>query len=100
MTLLALANGVSDIYTSYIAVNTSDIGINIMFGALLGSGIFATTFIVARILIITKGIQVNKSEVGLSIFFLLSILCIVFVFGLYGCFNLISAILFSTTYLI
>lgn len=99
VTLLALGNGASDVISSLVA--SSDIeGIAFSIGALIGSGIFVTSFVLGMVVFYGNGLSVNPNMFNRDIILYLVSLAMLIVVGYNGKISLMESLGFLSIYAI
>ena len=97
VTLLALGNGASDVISSLVA--SSDIeGIAFSIGALIGSGIFVTSFVLGMVVFYGNGLSVNPNMFNRDIILYLVSLAMLIVVGYNGKISLMESLGFLSIY--
>eukprot|EP01016_Furgasonia_blochmanni_P022928 TRINITY_DN2488_c0_g1_i1.p1 TRINITY_DN2488_c0_g1~~TRINITY_DN2488_c0_g1_i1.p1 ORF type:complete len:637 (-),score=128.87 TRINITY_DN2488_c0_g1_i1:236-2146(-) len=102
VTLLAFANGAPDVISSISAGNTEEGGVSLALGALFGSGLFVTTFVLFRCIVLSpeKQIQANATAMFRDAgFYMLATLYII-ALGFVGYINRYHALGFVLLYII
>jgi sodium/potassium/calcium exchanger 6 len=101
ITLIALANGMPDVISCYVASDEeTSAGIQLSLGALFGASIFATTIILARVLMNSSYIWLNKVALIRDLSFYLITNVYLLVIGSLGNLNLYYAIALYGIYFI
>ena len=99
VTLLALGNGASDVISSLVA-STDTEGVEFSIGALVGSGVFVTSFVLGLVVYYGNGIKVNALMFNRDILlYLLSLLMLV-VIGLRGRISFVESLSFLGVYVV
>ena len=99
VTLLALGNGASDVISSLVA--SSDIeGIAFSIGALIGSGVFVTSFVLGMVVFYGNGLNVNPNMFNRDIILYLVSLVMLIVVGYNGRISLMESFGFLSIYAI
>ena len=99
VTLLALGNGASDVISSLVASTDTD-GVEFSIGALIGSGVFVTSFVLGLVVYYGNGIKVNAMMFNRDILlYLLSLLMLV-VIGVRGRISYVESLCFLSVYVV
>jgi sodium/potassium/calcium exchanger 6 len=99
VTLLALGNGASDVISSLVASTDTD-GVEFSIGALIGSGVFVTSFVLGLVVYYGNGIKVNAVMFNRDILlYLLSLLMLV-VIGVRGRISYVESLCFLSVYVV
>jgi sodium/potassium/calcium exchanger 6 len=97
VTLLALGNGASDVISSLVASTDTD-GVEFSIGALIGSGVFVTSFVLGLVVYYGNGIKVNAVMFNRDILlYLLSLLMLV-VIAIRGRISYVESLCFLSVY--
>jgi sodium/potassium/calcium exchanger 6 len=99
VTFLAFGNGAPDIISSFVASENDQAGIDFSVGALVGSGVFITCFVVSSVVYYAKCVQVRKDMFSRDIIIYIITLILLLVFSIDGKISIYETICFFVVYL-